>query len=126
MSGMGWGAKVESPDDDEVRAWTVVLESEPLGSLAVEAVLARFAADARRLAPDAECSLGLGGFRMRLTVEAAAAEEAADRAENVFARALETALWPQSTLASFTPHDVLVTAAEGTNLRAERTPPPST
>ena len=76
----------------------------------VNAALDRFAADARRLAPSAHCSQGLGRFHMRLTVHATTPEEAADTAEEIFRRALETALWPHSALATFTPHEVLVEA----------------
>jgi hypothetical protein len=62
---------------------------------------------------------------MKLTLHARAPEEAADTAEDMFRRALETALWPHSTLATFTPHEVLVTAAEETNPYPAPTPPQS-
>jgi hypothetical protein len=110
---IGWGAKIdEHAKDQRVRKWTVELHSEPLGSLVDSTVLDRFVADARRLAPTAECSLGLGRLRMRVTIDAATPEEAADTAEDFFKRGLETALWPHSTLATFTHHEVLVQANE--------------
>jgi hypothetical protein len=110
---IGWGATIDEPARDQcVPEWTVELHSEPLGSRVVNTALERFAADARRLAPSAHCSQGLGRFHMRLTVYATTPEEAADTAEEVFRRALETALWPHSALATFTHHEVLVEANE--------------
>jgi hypothetical protein len=110
---IGWGAKIdEHAKDQRVRQWTVELQSEPLGSLVVDTFLDRFAAEARRLAPNAECSLGLGRFRMRVTIDALTPDEAADTAEEFFKRALETALWPHSALATFTHHEVLVEAKQ--------------
>lgn len=110
---IGWGAKIEEPGNEQrVREWTVELNSEPLGSLAVDAVLERFAAEAERLAPNAKCSLGLGRFRMRVTISAETPDEAADTAEDYFKRALETSLWPHSTLATFSHHEVVVEATD--------------
>jgi hypothetical protein len=113
----GWGATIDSAPGAVAgpQGWIVELESEPYGSLATDSALARFAHDAARLAREAvpSCSLTLGRFRMVLTLDASTAEHAADAAEDVFKRALRTALWPRLDLAKFAEVNVLVKPAEG-------------
>ena len=113
-SAPGWGATIDSPGVVAApHGWTVEMESEPYGSLASDSALARFAHDAARLAREAapSCSLSLGRFRMVLTLDAATPEHAADTAEDVFKRALRTALWPRLDLVKFAQVDVHVEPA---------------
>ena len=118
---VGWGATIDSAPvaPHGVRTWEVRIESEPLGSLALDSALARFADDAARLAPDAapRCSLSLGRLALTLAVDAGGPEEAADRGEDVFGRALESALWPRKAFACLVEYSVAV-APTGADRRA--------
>ena len=109
-----WGVTHEpAPQVPDVREWTVEVESEPLGALVLEGALARFAHDASQRAPHATptCTLTSGRFGMSLTVVADGADEAARHGRQVFASALETALWPRSELAADARYDVFVLSA---------------
>jgi hypothetical protein len=110
---IAWGATVEELRvGEENQDWTVELRSESLRSLAVDAALARFARDASRLGATEACSLTLGRFAMRLTINAGKAEEAADEATELFRRILETAVWPRALPTPFVPCEVAVHPAD--------------
>ena len=108
-----WGEEHATPQAPDVRAWTVELESEPLGPL-VGAALTRFCHDARHRAPRSEpsCSLSSGRFGMVLTVDADGPGDAAKQGGQVFIGALEAALWPRSELASDAHFDVSVAPSD--------------
>jgi len=110
---IAWGATVDDAGQgEEMREWTVELGSS-LGSLAVDAALARFADDASRVGAIEACSVTLGRFGMRLTLTAAHPEEAADEAAQLFERVLATAVWPRSLPTPFVPCEVAVVPADG-------------
>jgi hypothetical protein len=89
------------------------MESEPLNSN-LETTLSRFAAHAERLTPNAaaRCSITLGRLRVTLKLTASTPYEAADAGENVFHRALETAVWPRSSLAKLIDYTVSVKSTD--------------
>ena len=92
-----WGATIEAPpQSNDMREWTVKLRSGSLGRLAVDDTLARFVADAKRLAPETGlvCSLNGDQLSMTLTVFARGADQAATSGTHVFKTALATALEP--------------------------------
>jgi hypothetical protein len=106
-----WGATVDevTDADERERDWLVEMESEPLGSI-LDTTLSRFATDAERLTPNsaATCSITLGRLRVTLKITASTPHEAANAGENVFHRALETAVWPRSSFAKLIDYSVSV------------------
>ena len=107
-----WGATVDEIADANVapRHWLVELESDSLGSIVGDTSLSRLATHAEHLTPNAAatCSVTLGRFRVTLKIKACTPNEAADTGEHVFARALETAVWPRSGLARLVEYTVSV------------------
>jgi hypothetical protein len=100
--GIRWGTTVDDVRDAEIAPsdWLVEIESDSLGSIVANGTLMRFATRAKHIAPHAaaNCSVTLGRFRMTLKITATGANRAAHAGEDVFARALETAVWPRSSV----------------------------
>lgn len=100
--------------DSAPRNWLVEVESDSLGPTVANVALLRFATRAKHIAPHAgaKCSITLGRFRMTLKIVATSPHKAADTGEDVFARALETAVWPRSSVSELVEYTVRVKPAD--------------